>query len=133
LFSWREAILAKSPDNIVEIDVTKEDGKNYFNRFFCALGLCITGFRDGCMLYLSVDSTALNGRWNVHLTSATSVDSTSFGLDAKLNVCVSSVCRRLHVYAKLNMNVLLLLLFFVCLCKTECRLHVYAKLNEEFM
>jgi hypothetical protein len=54
--------------------VTKEDGKNYFNRFFCALGLCIIGFRDGCMLYLSVDSTAINGRWNVHLTSATSVD-----------------------------------------------------------
>jgi hypothetical protein len=34
LFSWREAVLAKEPDNIVEIDVVLEDGKYYFNRFF---------------------------------------------------------------------------------------------------
>jgi hypothetical protein len=31
-------------------------------------------FRDGCIPYLSVDSTALNGRWNRHLASATGVD-----------------------------------------------------------
>jgi hypothetical protein len=37
LFSWREAVLAKEPDSIVEIDVVLEDGKYYFNRFFCAL------------------------------------------------------------------------------------------------
>ncbi|KAL5648200.1 hypothetical protein ACJX0J_042555 [Zea mays] len=61
LFSWREAVLAKEPDSIVEIDVVLEDGKYYFNRF-CALGPCISGFRDGCRPYLSVDSTALNGR-----------------------------------------------------------------------
>jgi hypothetical protein len=34
LFSWREAVLAKEPDNIVEIDVVLEDGKYYFNHFF---------------------------------------------------------------------------------------------------
>jgi hypothetical protein len=41
---------------------------------FCAFGLCLDGFCEGCMPYLSVDSTALNGRWNVHLPSVTSVD-----------------------------------------------------------
>jgi hypothetical protein len=35
LFSWREAVLANEPDNIVEIDVVLEDGKYYFNRFLC--------------------------------------------------------------------------------------------------
>eukprot|EP00267_Zea_mays_P048448 XP_020401016.1 uncharacterized protein LOC103642661 [Zea mays] len=74
LFSWREAVLAIEPDSIVEIDVVVEDGKYYFNRFFCALGPCISGFRDGCRPYLSVDSTALNGRWNGQLASATGVD-----------------------------------------------------------
>jgi hypothetical protein len=74
LFSWREAVLAKEPDNIVEIDVVLEDGKYYFNRFFCALGPCISGFRDCCRPYISVDSTTLNGRWNGQLASATGVD-----------------------------------------------------------
>jgi hypothetical protein len=74
LFSWREAVLAKEPDSIVEIDVVLEDEKYYFNRFFCALGSCISGFRDGCRPYLSVDSTALNGRWNGQLASVTAVD-----------------------------------------------------------
>jgi hypothetical protein len=72
-FSWREAILAKAPDNIIEIDVVLDDVKYYFNRF-CALGPCISGFWDGCRPYLSVDSTTLNGRWNGQLASATSVD-----------------------------------------------------------
>jgi hypothetical protein len=49
-------------------------GSTIFNRFFCALGPCISGFRDGCRPYLSVDSTALNGRWNGQLASATGVD-----------------------------------------------------------
>ncbi|XP_020396599.1 uncharacterized protein [Zea mays] len=72
LFSWREAVLAKEPDSIVEIDVVLEDEKYYFNRFFCALGPCISGFRDGCRPYLSVDST--NGRWDGQLASVTAVD-----------------------------------------------------------
>jgi hypothetical protein len=62
LFSWREAVLAQMPNSVVEIDVILADGKYYFSRFFCALGPCISGFRDGCRPYLSVDSTALNGR-----------------------------------------------------------------------
>jgi hypothetical protein len=35
IFSWREAVLAKAPDSIIEIDVVLEDGKYYFNRFLC--------------------------------------------------------------------------------------------------
>jgi hypothetical protein len=74
LYSWKEAVLQKSPDSVIEIDVRVEDGRFYFTRFFCALGPCITGFLQGCRPYLSVDSTALNGRWNGHLPSATAVD-----------------------------------------------------------
>jgi hypothetical protein len=72
LYSWKEA--QKSPDSVIEIDVRVEDGRFYFTRFFCAFGPCITGFLQGCRPYLSVDSTALNGRWNGHLPSATAVD-----------------------------------------------------------
>jgi hypothetical protein len=76
LYSWKEAVLQKSPDSVIEIDVRVEDGQFYFTRFFCALGPCITvtGFLQGCRPYLSVDFTALNGRWNGHLPSATAVD-----------------------------------------------------------
>jgi hypothetical protein len=34
LFSWKEAVLAKASDSIIEIDVVLEDGKYVFNRFF---------------------------------------------------------------------------------------------------
>jgi hypothetical protein len=58
----------------VEIDVLDVDGQVYFNRFFCALKPCIDGFLEGCRPYLSLDSTALNGRWNGHLAAAVGVD-----------------------------------------------------------
>lgn len=74
LFSWKEAVLEKMPDSVIEIDAEEEDGKVFFSRFFCAFGPCIKRFLQGCRPYLSVDSTALNGRWNGHLPSATSVD-----------------------------------------------------------
>ncbi|XP_008679794.1 uncharacterized protein [Zea mays] len=74
LFSWKQAVLEKMPDSVVEIDVREEDGKVYFHRFFCAFGPCIKGFLEGCRPYLSLDSIALNGRWNGHLPSATGVD-----------------------------------------------------------
>lgn len=32
------------------------------------------GFTEGCRSYLSIDSTALNGRWNGHLAAATTLD-----------------------------------------------------------
>jgi hypothetical protein len=74
LFRWREAVLEVMPDSVIEFDLVVEDGKLYFSRFFCAFGPCLQGFREGCRPYLSVDSIALNGRWNGHLLSATSVD-----------------------------------------------------------
>ena len=37
LFPWKEAVLAKAPDSIIEIDVVLEDGKYFFNRFFVHL------------------------------------------------------------------------------------------------
>lgn len=74
LFSWKEAVLQKSPDSVIEIDLRVEDDKLFFSKFFCAFGPCISGFKEGCRPYLSVDSTALNGIWDGHLASATSVD-----------------------------------------------------------
>jgi hypothetical protein len=74
IFRWKEAVLETMPDSVIEIDLDVHDGQLYFRRFFCAFGPCLEGFREGCRPYLSVDSTALNGRWNGHLPSATSVD-----------------------------------------------------------
>jgi hypothetical protein len=39
-----------------------------------ALSPCIEGFQIGCRPRLSVDATALNGRWNGHLATAIGVD-----------------------------------------------------------
>jgi len=74
LFSWRAEVLKRSPGSVIEIDLKKVDGKVYFHRFFCALSPCIEGFLEGCRPYLSVDSTALNGRWNGHLAAAVAID-----------------------------------------------------------
>lgn len=74
LYNWREEVLKHSPNSVIEIDTLEVDGKVYFYRFFCALSPCIEGFLEGCRPYLSIDSTALNGRWNGHLASATALD-----------------------------------------------------------
>jgi hypothetical protein len=62
LFRWKEVILEKMPDSVIEIELHVEEGQLFFRRFFCVLGPCLEGFREGCRPYLSVDSTALNGR-----------------------------------------------------------------------
>jgi hypothetical protein len=74
IFRWKEAVLETMPHSVIEIDLDVHDGQLYFKRFFCAFGHCLEGFHEGCRQYLSVDSTALNERWNGHLPSATSVD-----------------------------------------------------------
>ena len=74
LFSWRAEVLKRSPGSVIEIDLKEVDGKVYFHRFFCALSPCIKGFLEGCRPYLSVDSTALNGRWNRHLAATIAID-----------------------------------------------------------
>ena len=67
-------MMKQSPGSVVEIDVLEVDGEIYFHRFFCALKPCIDGFLEGCRPHLSVDATALNGRWNGHLAAAVAVD-----------------------------------------------------------
>jgi hypothetical protein len=68
-------VLQKMSDSVIEIDIDEEENERlYFKRFFCALGPCLEGCYEGCVPYLSVDSTTLNGRWNDHLPSATGVD-----------------------------------------------------------
>lgn len=67
LYKWKAEVLKRSPESVVEIEVLEIDGNVYFHRFFCALKPCIDGFMEGCRPHLSIDSTALNGRWNGHL------------------------------------------------------------------
>ena len=74
LFNWKAEVMKRSPGSVVEIDVLEVDGQVYFHRFFCALKLCIDGFLEGCRPHLSIDATALNGRWNGHLAAAVGVD-----------------------------------------------------------
>ncbi|WVZ88019.1 hypothetical protein U9M48_034581 [Paspalum notatum var. saurae] len=74
LYNWRAEVLKRSPDSVIEIDVKEVDGKVYFHSFFRALRPCIDGFKEGCRPYLSIDSSALNGRWNEHIASAAAID-----------------------------------------------------------
>jgi hypothetical protein len=62
------------PGSVVEIDVTKDGDDVYFRRFFCCFKPSIDGFLNGCRPFFSIDSTALNGRWNGHLPAATAMD-----------------------------------------------------------
>jgi hypothetical protein len=51
-------------NSVIEIDIELKDDMSYFQRFFYALRPCIDGFLEGCRPYLSIDSTAFNGRWS---------------------------------------------------------------------
>jgi len=62
------------PGNVVEIELVQKDEGVFFHSFFCCLKPSIDGFLNGCRPYLSIDSTALNGRWNGHLFSAMALD-----------------------------------------------------------
>jgi len=62
------------PGSVVEIELVQKDEGVFFHSFFCCLKPSIDGFLNGCRPYLSIDSTALNGRWNGHLFSATALD-----------------------------------------------------------
>jgi hypothetical protein len=74
LFRWKAEVMKRGPGSVVEIEVLKVDGQVYFHRFFYALKPCIDDFLKGCRPHLSIDATALNGRWNGHLASAIAVD-----------------------------------------------------------
>ncbi|CAN6310721.1 unnamed protein product [Urochloa humidicola] len=75
LYRFKAEIELRSPGSVVEIDtITDEDGNVRFSRFFCAFKASIDGFLNGCRLYLSIDSTALNGMWNGHMPAACALD-----------------------------------------------------------
>jgi hypothetical protein len=74
LFNFKAEVELKMPGSVVEIDVLENEDGVYFHQFFCAFKPCIDGFINGCRPYLSIDSIALNGAWNGHLASATSID-----------------------------------------------------------
>ncbi|CAA0842511.1 Unknown protein [Striga hermonthica] len=74
LFSFRAALLHRSPDTIFEI-ATKPSGDGVmFDKLFLAMRPCVDGFLQGCRPYLGIDSTALNGRYKGQLASATALD-----------------------------------------------------------
>jgi hypothetical protein len=74
LLNWKATVMEVSPDSVIEFDCHMVGEKMYFRRFFCALGPCTQGFREGCHPYLSVDSTRLNGRWCGQLAAACGLD-----------------------------------------------------------
>ncbi|WVZ98256.1 hypothetical protein U9M48_043721 [Paspalum notatum var. saurae] len=74
LYRFKAEVELRSPGSVVEIDTVTVDGKKHFSRFFCAFKASIDGFLGGCRPYISIDSTALNGQWNVHLPAATAID-----------------------------------------------------------
>jgi hypothetical protein len=74
LFNFKAEIELRMPGSVVEIEVVNTEEGVFFHRFFCCMKPSIDGFLNGCRLFLSIDSTALNGRWNRHLPSATTLD-----------------------------------------------------------
>ena len=60
--------------SVVEIDVVHTEKGVFFHMFFCCLKPSIDGFLNSCRPFLSIDSTALNGRWDGHMPSATALD-----------------------------------------------------------
>lgn len=74
LYNFRAQMLKRSTGSIVEIDTFTKDDKVYFSRFFMAMECCVDGFKAGCRPYLSIDATALNGKWNDQLAAAVALD-----------------------------------------------------------
>ncbi|KAG6416104.1 hypothetical protein SASPL_123528 [Salvia splendens] len=74
LFNFKAMVELKIPGSVVEIGLKETEDGVYFQRFFCCFKPSINGFLNGCRPYLSVDATALNGRWNGQLASATALD-----------------------------------------------------------
>jgi hypothetical protein len=74
LLNFKAKIELRMPGSVVEIDVVNKEEGVFFQRFFCCLKPSIDGFLNSCRPFLSIDSTALNGRWSGHLPSATALD-----------------------------------------------------------
>ncbi|KAL6606121.1 hypothetical protein ACP70R_041774 [Stipagrostis hirtigluma subsp. patula] len=74
LYRYKAEVERRSPGSILEIDYKVVEGKQYFTRFFCCFKACITGFLNGCRPYLSIGSTALDGKWNGHFATVSALD-----------------------------------------------------------
>ena len=74
LFNFKAEVELKMPGSVVEIHVINKDDGVYFYKFFCCFKPSIDGFLNGCRPYLSIDSTAPNGRWDGHMPSAVALD-----------------------------------------------------------
>ncbi|KAG6417538.1 hypothetical protein SASPL_119721 [Salvia splendens] len=74
LFNFKAVVELKMPGSVVEIGLKETEDGVYFQRFFCCFKPSINGFLNGCRPYLSVDATALNGRWSGQLASTTALD-----------------------------------------------------------
>jgi hypothetical protein len=74
LFRFKAEVELRSPGSVVEIDIVKVGKKVHFSRVFCAFKASIDGFLEGCRTYISIDSTALDGQWNGHMSAANAID-----------------------------------------------------------
>jgi hypothetical protein len=70
----KTTVMEVSSDSVIEVDCHMDGDKIFFHRFFCALGPCTQGFREGCRRYLSVYLTRLNDRWCDQLATTCEVD-----------------------------------------------------------
>ena len=74
LFNFKAEIELRMSGSVIEIDIVHTKEGVFFHRFFCCLKPSIDGFLNGCRSFFSIDSTALNGRWDGHMPSATALD-----------------------------------------------------------
>ncbi|KAG8079779.1 hypothetical protein GUJ93_ZPchr0007g6413 [Zizania palustris] len=74
LYEFKAEVELRCPGSIVEIGTQTKGTDVHFHRFFIAFKPCIEGFLNGCRPYISIDSTALNGKWNGHLAAVCALD-----------------------------------------------------------
>ncbi|KAF0910256.1 hypothetical protein E2562_001444 [Oryza meyeriana var. granulata] len=74
LYNFKAEIELRCPGSLVEVGTKEIDGQVHFERFFCCFEPCVRGFLLGCGKYLSIDSTAFNGKWNGHMAAANALD-----------------------------------------------------------
>ena len=78
MYNFQAELLRRCHTSIVEINHSEVDGVMHFSRAFVCLRACIDGFLTGCRPYLSIDATALYGKWKGQLAIARGVDGYSW-------------------------------------------------------
>lgn len=74
MFNFKAQVEIISPGSIVKIGTKEAKGDVHFHRFFISFKACIDGFLNGCRPYISIDATALNGKWNGYLAAIVALD-----------------------------------------------------------